>query len=295
MRGSCAIGLVRGIEAARGADDVESGRSSLTRRTAIISCTGNAESERSRLLQCGADEVWDKPVPSFIDGAMQRSVAGCAPWLVVLPRARRYRVHWRGRGAVRRGDAPLPPQHEPQDEGQLLRAAGQPGAARGRAQEVPRRVRRADRAGRRHCHRRDLLRRARPPRPRRHRLPQHVRRRRRRAPLRRHPAPRLRRLPPAGAAGGAAVAQDDGQGRGRRGRQPAGRRREERRGAGPHAASVGEARRADAPHARAWRRALHRLPAADAAHGRRPAGRAALPRRSAHGERAGCPRDETAA
>ena len=41
-------------------------------RPVIVSCTGNTglvNAER------GADAVWSKPMPSFIDGTMQRSIA----------------------------------------------------------------------------------------------------------------------------------------------------------------------------------------------------------------------------
>ena len=37
---------------------------------AIISCTGNTQ-DKSFLLECGADSVWEKPMPDFRDGSMQ--------------------------------------------------------------------------------------------------------------------------------------------------------------------------------------------------------------------------------
>jgi len=36
----------------------------------------NAENETAGLLASGATGVWDKPFPSFIDGSLQRRVAG---------------------------------------------------------------------------------------------------------------------------------------------------------------------------------------------------------------------------
>ncbi len=71
MRGSEAVKRRREHEArALGATDV---------RTCIISCTGNADSDKRRILQSGADAVWNKPMPSFTDGSMQSHIAKLMP------------------------------------------------------------------------------------------------------------------------------------------------------------------------------------------------------------------------
>ena len=67
LRGSAAISLIREREAAEGMP-----------RLPIISCTGNAAYDAERILACGADLVWNKPFPSFVDGSMQRDVARVA-------------------------------------------------------------------------------------------------------------------------------------------------------------------------------------------------------------------------
>ena len=41
---------------------------------AIISCTGNTQ-DKSFLLECGADSVWEKPMPDFRDGSMQEALS----------------------------------------------------------------------------------------------------------------------------------------------------------------------------------------------------------------------------
>ena len=41
---------------------------------AIISCTGNTQ-DKSFLLECGADSVWEKPMPDFRDGSMQQALS----------------------------------------------------------------------------------------------------------------------------------------------------------------------------------------------------------------------------
>ena len=50
------------------------------RRAAVISCSGNSNEDdagaSSAFLEAGADDCWCKPIPSFIDGTMQRRLAG---------------------------------------------------------------------------------------------------------------------------------------------------------------------------------------------------------------------------
>ena len=64
MRGSTAIQLLREREAAEGLVSVM-----------VISCTGNASHESGKLLESGANFVWNKPFPSAEDGSMQRDIA----------------------------------------------------------------------------------------------------------------------------------------------------------------------------------------------------------------------------
>ena len=45
-----------------------------THPVAIISCTGNTQ-DKSFLLECGADSVWEKPMPDFRDGSMQQALS----------------------------------------------------------------------------------------------------------------------------------------------------------------------------------------------------------------------------
>jgi CheY-like chemotaxis protein len=58
---------------------IESGADGGPRRAAIISCSGNSNEDDADLssvfLAAGADAVWAKPIPSFIDGTMQRRLA----------------------------------------------------------------------------------------------------------------------------------------------------------------------------------------------------------------------------
>jgi hypothetical protein len=68
MRGSTAIRLLREREAVEGLVSVT-----------VISCTGNASHESSKLLESGANLVWNKPFPSAEDGSMQRDVAMLLP------------------------------------------------------------------------------------------------------------------------------------------------------------------------------------------------------------------------
>ena len=68
MRGSTAIRLLREREAAEGLVSVT-----------VISCTGNASHESSKLLESGANLVWNKPFPSAEDGSMQRDIAMLLP------------------------------------------------------------------------------------------------------------------------------------------------------------------------------------------------------------------------
>jgi len=69
MRGSQAIAELR----RRG---IQNPRPPGVRRLVVISCTGNAKlSEQKRaLVAAGADTVWGKPFPDFIDGTMQSEV-----------------------------------------------------------------------------------------------------------------------------------------------------------------------------------------------------------------------------
>ena len=51
----------------------------------IIACTGLASQDAPLLLRLGANDVWDKPFPSFRDDSMQRRVAKLLPDFVVQP------------------------------------------------------------------------------------------------------------------------------------------------------------------------------------------------------------------
>lgn len=67
MRGSQVIRTLREREA----------RGERLQRLRIISCTGNAAGEERWLRECGADDVWDKPPPSWDadDPQMQQRIA----------------------------------------------------------------------------------------------------------------------------------------------------------------------------------------------------------------------------
>jgi len=83
MRGSTAIDRIRKHEAQmRDAqrDATPSGAASTAEtgqppRVIVVSCTGNAAYEAPMLKELGADDVWGKPYPSFLDGVMQRRLA----------------------------------------------------------------------------------------------------------------------------------------------------------------------------------------------------------------------------
>jgi signal transduction histidine kinase/CheY-like chemotaxis protein len=63
LRGSDVIKAVREHEQATDTPPV-----------AIISCTGNTQ-DKNFLLECGADSVWEKPMPDFRDGSMQEALS----------------------------------------------------------------------------------------------------------------------------------------------------------------------------------------------------------------------------
>ena len=45
------------------------------RPVAIVSCTGNADDEDKKVIaQCGADRVWGKPMPNFLNGELQHDL-----------------------------------------------------------------------------------------------------------------------------------------------------------------------------------------------------------------------------
>ena len=69
MRGSTVIRQLREREAAEGLP-----------RLAIVSCTGNPS---QTTYECGADDFWGKPVPSFSDGSLQKRVAMLLPQYVL--------------------------------------------------------------------------------------------------------------------------------------------------------------------------------------------------------------------
>lgn len=52
-------------------------------RLPVISCSGMSSLDGSKFYACGADEVWNKPFPSYADGSLQRSVARLIPQHVV--------------------------------------------------------------------------------------------------------------------------------------------------------------------------------------------------------------------
>lgn len=87
MRGSEAIKRIRaangeaaggGAAESGGSDGADGkggkGRGQGRKRLLIISCTGNAAYDLERLRECGADDVWSKPFPSFTDGSMQKRI-----------------------------------------------------------------------------------------------------------------------------------------------------------------------------------------------------------------------------
>ena len=67
MRGSHVMRRIREHEAA--------GRPA--RRATLVSCTAQAAigDELERIRACGADAIWSKPLPDFLDGSLQREMA----------------------------------------------------------------------------------------------------------------------------------------------------------------------------------------------------------------------------
>jgi CheY-like chemotaxis protein len=71
MKGSAAIQLIREHEAQE-----EQTAQTSTAKIAIVSCTGNCtEDDALQMRQAGADAVWGKPFPSFMDGTMQKCLS----------------------------------------------------------------------------------------------------------------------------------------------------------------------------------------------------------------------------